>query len=74
LGLSVIQEIKLFSPMKTRLQLNFYEFVADQYATLQWNHNKWESFFARIPFMQLNWRIISVKGVYGSISDENRSH
>lgn len=55
--------------------LNFYEFVADQYATLQWNHNFNGRLFSRIPFMRkLNWReIVSVKGVYGSISDENRA-
>lgn len=55
--------------------LNFYEFVADQYATLQWNHNFNGKLFSRIPFMRkLNWReIVSVKGVYGTISDENRA-
>lgn len=55
--------------------LNFYEFVADQYATLQWNHNFNGRLFSRIPFMRkLNWReIVSVKGVYGGISDENRA-
>jgi hypothetical protein len=39
LGLSVIQEIKLFFTYEKLLCLNFYEFVADQYATLQWDHN-----------------------------------
>ena len=55
--------------------LNFYEFVTDQYATLEWNHNFGGRLFARIPFMRkLNWReIIGVKGVYGTISDENRA-
>jgi len=55
--------------------LNFYEFVADQYATLQWNHNFNGKLFSRIPFMRkLNWReIVSVKGVYGTISNENRA-
>ena len=55
--------------------LNFYEFVADQYATLQWNHNFNGRLFSRIPLMRkLNWReIVSVKGVYGTISDENRA-
>jgi hypothetical protein len=55
--------------------LNFYEFVTDQYATLEWNHNFSGRLFARIPFMRkLNWReIIGVKGVYGTISDENRA-
>ena len=55
--------------------LNFYEFVADQYATLQWNHNFNGRIFSRIPFMRkLNWReIVAVKSVYGTISDENRA-
>jgi hypothetical protein len=55
--------------------LNFYEFVSDQYATFQWNHNFNGRFFSRIPFMRkLNWReIVSVKGVYGNISDANRA-
>jgi hypothetical protein len=55
--------------------LNFYEFVSDQYATFQWEHNFQGRLFARIPFMRkLNWReIIGFKGVYGSISDENKA-
>ncbi|TRX42348.1 DUF5686 and carboxypeptidase-like regulatory domain-containing protein [Flavobacterium restrictum] len=55
--------------------LNFYEFVSDQYATMQWEHNFNGRLFARIPFMRkLNWReIIGVKGVYGTISDANRA-
>jgi hypothetical protein len=64
-----------FTLENTFSNLNFYEFVSDQYATLQWNHNFNGRLFSRIPFMRkLNWReIISVKGVYGSISDENRA-
>lgn len=55
--------------------LNFYEFVSDQYATFQWEHNFQGRLFARIPFMRkLNWReIIGLKGVYGSVSDENKA-
>lgn len=55
--------------------LNFYEFIADQYATLQWEHNFGGRLFSRIPFMRkLNWReIIGAKGVYGTISDANRA-
>ena len=54
--------------------LNFYEFVTDQYATLQWNHNFQGRLLSRIPMMRkLNWReIIGVRAVYGSISDQNR--
>jgi hypothetical protein len=63
-----------FTIENTFSNLNFYEFVTDQYATLEWNHNFSGRLFARIPFMRkLNWReIIGVKGVYGTISDENR--
>ncbi|RTY80934.1 carboxypeptidase-like regulatory domain-containing protein [Flavobacterium sp. LS1P28] len=64
-----------FTIENTFSNLNFYEFVSDQYATLQWNHNFNGRLFSRIPFMRkLNWReLISIKGVYGSISDENRA-
>ncbi|UQD55936.1 DUF5686 and carboxypeptidase-like regulatory domain-containing protein [Flavobacterium sp. K5-23] len=64
-----------FTIDNTFSNLNFYEFVTDQYATFQWNHNFSGRIFARIPFMRkLNWReIIGIKGVYGSISDANRA-
>ncbi|MDD5148997.1 MAG: DUF5686 family protein [Flavobacterium sp.] len=64
-----------FTIDNTFSNLNFYEFVTDQYATLQWNHNFQGRIFSRIPFMRkLNWReIIEVKGVYGTISDANRA-
>ncbi|WP_284652838.1 DUF5686 and carboxypeptidase-like regulatory domain-containing protein [Flavobacterium terrisoli] len=53
--------------------LNFYEFVADEYATFQWEHNFQGKIFARIPALRkLNLReIIGVRGVYGTVSDEN---
>ncbi|MNQ94913.1 hypothetical protein D3C85_1104530 [compost metagenome] len=55
--------------------LDFYEFITDQYTTLQWNHDFGGRLFARIPFMRkLNWReFVGVKGVYGTISDANRA-
>ena len=55
--------------------LNFYEFVADSYATFQWEHNFNGKIFARIPGLRkLNLReIIGVKGVYGTVSDENKA-
>jgi hypothetical protein len=64
-----------FTIDNTFSNLNFYEFVSDQYATLQWNHNFSGRLFARIPFMRkLNWReIIGAKAVYGTISDANRA-
>ena len=54
--------------------LNYYEFVADQYATFQWDHNFNGRIFSRIPFMRkLNWReIIGIKAVYGTVSDANK--
>ena len=55
--------------------LNFYEFVADQYATVNWQHNFQGKIFARIPGLRkLNLReIIGIKGVYGTVSDENKA-
>jgi len=54
--------------------LNFYEFIADQYVTLKWDHNFNGRIFSRIPFMRkLNWReIIGINSVYGTISNQNR--
>ena len=65
----------LFIINNTFSNLNFYEFVADQYATLQWEHNFQGKIFARIPYLRkLNLReIIGVRGVYGTVSDENRA-
>ena len=64
-----------FSNESTFSNLNYYEFISDQYTTLQWNHNFQGRLFARIAFMRkLNWReIIGVRGVYGTISDANRA-
>ena len=64
-----------FSIENTFSNLNFYEFVTDQYATLQWEHNFGGRLFGRIPFMRkLNWReIIGARSVYGTISDANRA-
>ena len=54
--------------------LNYYEFVSDEYATLQWEHNFQGKLFARIPLMRkLNWReIIGIRAAYGNTSEENR--
>jgi hypothetical protein len=64
-----------FTIENTFSNLNFYEFVTDQYATFQWNHNFQGKLFARVPFLRkLNWReVIGVKGVVGSVSDENKA-
>ena len=64
-----------FTIENTFNNLNFYEFVSDQYATFQWNHNFNGRLLSRIPFMRkLNWReIIGIKGVYGTVSQENKT-
>jgi hypothetical protein len=64
-----------FTIENTFNNLKFYEFVTDQYATVQWIHNFQGKLFARIPLLRkLNWReIIGAKGVYGTVSDENRA-
>ncbi|MBC5836841.1 DUF5686 family protein [Flavobacterium muglaense] len=64
-----------FTIENTFSNLNFYEFVTDQYATLQWEHNFGGRLFSRIPFMRkLNWReIVGARSVYGTISDANRA-
>lgn len=55
--------------------LDFYEFQTDTYATIQLQHNFGGRIFSRIPLLRkLNWReTIGFKGVYGTISDENRA-
>ena len=65
----------LFIIDNTFSNLNFYEFVTDQYATLKWEHNFQGKIFSRIPGLRkLNLReIIGIKGVCGTVSDENRA-
>ncbi|WP_395048644.1 DUF5686 family protein [Flavobacterium sp.] len=65
----------LFDISNTFSNLQYYEFVADQYVTFKWDHDFHGRFFARIPFMRkLNWREnIGFKSVYGTVSDENRT-
>ncbi len=55
--------------------LNYYDFVADQYVSVKWDHNFQGRLFSRIPIIRkLNWReIIGVKGVYGTVSEANRT-
>jgi len=65
----------VFSISNTFNNLKFYEFLADQYVTFNWDHDFQGRFFARIPFMRkLNWREnIGFKSVYGTVSEENRT-
>ncbi|TGV02469.1 DUF5686 and carboxypeptidase-like regulatory domain-containing protein [Flavivirga rizhaonensis] len=62
-----------FSIYNTFSQLDFYEFVSDTYASLHLEHNFNGRIFSRIPLLRkLNLReIISVRSVWGEISDEN---
>jgi len=63
-----------FNIENTFSNLNYYEFVSDQYTTINWEHNFQGRLFSRIPFMRkLNWReIVGVRTVFASISDENK--
>ena len=64
-----------FSIYNTFSQLDFYEFVSDTYTSFHFEHNFNGRFFSRIPFLRkLNLReIISIRGVWGEISDKNRA-
>ena len=64
-----------FNIANTFNNLQFYEFVSDQYVTFKWDHDFQGRFFARIPFMRkLNWREnIGFRSVYGTVSDDNRA-
>lgn len=64
-----------FNIENTFYNLNYYEFVSDQYTTFNWEHNFQGRLFARIPFMRkLNWReIVGVRSVFASVSDENKA-
>ena len=64
-----------FSIYNTFSQLDYYEFVTDTYASLHLEHNFNGRFFSRIPWLRkYNLReIVSIRGVWGDISDENRA-
>ncbi len=64
-----------FSIDRTFNNLNFYEFVSDQYATVHWEHQFQGRLFARLKYVRkLNWReIIGVKSAYGTVSDANKA-
>jgi len=54
--------------------MNYYEFVADEYVSLHFEHNFNGRLFSRIPGLRdLNLReIIGVKGVWGTVSEANK--
>lgn len=53
--------------------LKYYEFVADEYASLHFEHNFNGRLFSRIPGLRsLNLReIVGIKGIYGTVSQGN---
>ncbi len=57
----------------TFANLNYYEFVTNEYATLHLEHNFGGRLFSRIAWLRdFNLReIIGIRGVYGKISQEN---
>ena len=62
-----------FSIYNTFSQLDFYEFVTDTYTSMHLEHNFNGRIFSRIPFLKkYNLRaILSLRGVWGELSDEN---
>ena len=55
--------------------LDYYDFVADEYASLHFEHHFNGRLFSRIPYIRkLNLReIIGIKGVYGRVSENNKT-
>lgn len=64
-----------FSIYNTFSQLDYYEFVTDQYTALHLEHNFNGRLFSRIPFLKkYNLRtIVGLRGVWGNISDANKA-
>lgn len=62
-----------FNIENTFANLNYYEFVTDQYASLHLEHNFGGRLFSRIPWLRdFNLReIVGVRGIYGKVSQEN---
>jgi len=54
--------------------LDYYDFVADEYASLHFEHHFNGRLFSRVPYLRkLNLReIVGIKGVYGRVSDRNK--
>lgn len=64
-----------FSIYNSFSQLDYYEFVTDEYATLHVEHNFNGRLFSRIPLLKkYNLRaIVGFRGVIGNVSDSNRA-
>ncbi len=62
-----------FSIFNTFSQLDFYEFVTDEYVSLHLEHNFNGRLFARIPWLKkLNLReIVGFRTIWGDLSQEN---
>jgi hypothetical protein len=62
-----------FNIENTFANLNYYEFVTDQYASLHLEHNFGGRLFSRIPWLRdFNLReIVGIRGIYGKISQDN---
>ena len=63
----------LFTMYTTFPNLNFYEFVTDEYLALHMEHHFNGRIFSRIPVLRkLNLReIVGLRGAWGRLSDEN---
>lgn len=63
----------LFSIYNAFTNLDFYEFVTDNYASLHLQHNFGGRIFSRVPFLRkLDLReVIGFRAAYGTISEEN---
>jgi len=55
--------------------MNWFEFVTDTYASLQYTHRFEGLFFNRVPLIKkLKWRFLATTNIlYGSVRDENRN-
>ncbi|MFD0699321.1 DUF5686 and carboxypeptidase-like regulatory domain-containing protein [Myroides pelagicus] len=62
-----------FNIQNTFANLNYYEFVTDQYVSMHLEHNFGGRLFSRIPWIRdFNLReIVGVRGMYGKISQGN---
>lgn len=62
-----------FNITNTFANLNYYEFVTDQYASLHLEHNFGGRLFSRIPWLRdFNLReIVGIRGAYGKVSQAN---
>ncbi len=65
-------QTRIFSPTRFN-QMNYFEFVSDEYVSLFVEHNFQGLFLNHLPlFRKLNWReIVSFKGLYGRFSKKN---